>query len=93
MSAPNYIDLVYRKVDGDHIFASKGIKGLVHIADTSLPEAYDRLLEALSFHVLHTYSAEARYDCEAGFAGLEQQAERGGGLAFVTAHLHTPVAC
>jgi len=92
MSAPSHIDLVYRKVDGDHIFASKGIKGLVHVGHTDLEEAYARLLEALTFHVFHTYDVEAEYHCEAGFEGLQRKVQEGGDLLFVQAHLHSPLA-
>jgi hypothetical protein len=92
MMAPGHIDLVYRKVDDEHIFASKGIKGLVHVGHTSLEQAYDRLLEALTFHVRHTYRVDARYDCERGFEGLKKKVHEGGELVFVHAHLQPPIA-
>ena len=89
--APDHIDLVYRKVGENHIFASKGIKGLVHVGDSTLESAYESVLRVLNFHVLQTYGVEARYVCETGLEGLRQRIETGGECLFVQAVLE-PIA-
>jgi hypothetical protein len=81
--APDHVDLVYRKVGDHHIFASKGIQGLVHVGHTDLERAYDDLLRVLNFHVTRTYGVEARYICDAGFDGLRKKIEADGECLFV----------
>lgn len=89
--APDHIDLVYRKVGDYHIFASKGIKGLVHVGHQDLNEACTRVLTALNCHVEQTYGVEAHYVCESGFAELSRKIASGGECEFVQAVLE-PIA-
>jgi hypothetical protein len=83
--APDHIDLVYRRVGENHIFASKGIKGLVHVGHSDLEAARTNLLKALSTHVQKTYGVEARYDLE--FEGLKKKISSRGERLMVQAVL------
>lgn len=61
--APNHVDLVYRKIGDTHVFASKGIRGLVHVGHTDLMTAIREVIAALNVHVKKTYGVDARYVC------------------------------
>lgn len=71
---PEHIDLVYRKVGDVHVFASKGIKGMIHVGHDDLKTAYDNVLEALHTHVQKAYGVEARYRSASGFDDLQTKA-------------------
>jgi len=68
--APEHVDLVYRKAGGMHVFASKGIIGLVHCAHSDLNVAFDKVLSALTAHVRRAYGIEAKYVCQGDFGKI-----------------------
>lgn len=69
-SPPDQVDLVYRKVGVNHVFASKGIRGLVHVGHRDLAVAYHTVIEALNVHVTNTYGVPAKYVCETDIRDL-----------------------
>ena len=91
--APDHIDLVYRKVGDNHVFASKGIKGLVHVAHADLKTAIVNAISALNLHVSKTYGKKVCYVCDSDLDKASDQREIGDIRVF-GAHLdHHASAC
>lgn len=85
---PECIDLVYRRTDGTHIFASKNIRGLVHVGHDDLETAFHNVFKALGIHVSHTYGVSAEYDCDTDFRTFVSMVESSSGFRFLHARLH-----
>lgn len=79
--APAQIDLIYRRCGEYHIFASKGIRGLVHVAHTEMHAAYENVMKALARHVKATYGIDAHYRPEQDFASFARSVDSGTNLA------------
>lgn len=55
---PEAVAFDYRLRGQTHIFASKGIRGLVHVGSHDYEKARKAAVDALAFHVEKTYGVE-----------------------------------
>lgn len=79
---PESVALVYKIVGEDktHVFASRGIKGLVHIGHHDRRQAFDEVILALNQHVSRAYHCEVRYKSELSYEEFSDRVDNPQGL-------------